>query len=233
MRIRGIPALIGCGFLMVLLQFYAAEFSVPWALGVAVAVGVGSFLLFRFFRIEVETLWAPVALAAIASFIGILPRFVASTPPWFLGLGPVLAFVAGLVVMLIRQRNAKRCALCNRRVGSGTLFECPRCGMLVCDAECWAFGLLRCRLCEQNKVPILKPDARWWDKQFGPRVTYGRCQICQTLAAEADLRACRRCGRPHCRDCWDFANGECSHCRWVIDDLPPQLTIYMASAAGT
>lgn len=224
--------MIGCGFLLFLAQFYAAVLSAPWALAVAVVLGVVSFLLFRFFRIEAEPLWPPAALAAIASFVGILPRFVDSTPPWFLVLAPVLAFVAGLVVMLIRRHNAKRCGLCNRRVGSGTLFECPRCGMMVCDSECWAFGLLRCRLCEHNKVPILTPDGRWWDKQFGPRVNYGRCQICQTPAAETDLRACRRCGRPHCRDCWDFANGECSHCDWVIDDLPSQLVIYRTSPAG-
>jgi hypothetical protein len=123
----------------------------------------------------------------------------------------------------------KRCALCNRRLAGAVALECPRCGMIVCDEHCWDFDHYRCNLCEANRVPIFAPDARWWDGKFGPRVEYGRCQICLSAAAEVNLRACGRCGRAQCKDCWDYANGQCTHCGWVVSDLPDKLKVYVSA----
>jgi hypothetical protein len=75
----------------------------------------------------------------------------------------------------------------------------------------------------------LPVDDRWWDKHTGPRATFGRCQVCMSAAGEVDLRPCRRCLRPQCRRCWDEMNGQCTRCKWIIEDLPASLKPYVAA----
>jgi hypothetical protein len=64
-------------------------------------------------------------------------------------------------------------------------------------------------------------------------VNHGRCQICLTTSDQVDLRACGRCGRSQCRECWDYANGQCSRCNWIMDELPETLRPYMLKAPTT
>ena len=75
--------------------------------------------------------------------------------------------------------------LCSRRIGSALAFQCPRCGLLVCESRCWASEFLRCRLCVQNEVPIFPPEGRWWDKQFGAAVFTERASIVMPSLANA------------------------------------------------
>jgi hypothetical protein len=51
-----------------------------------------------------------------------------------------------------------------------------------------------------------------------------------TVAEETDLRVCGKCGRPQCRDCWDFSNGQCGRCHWIVEDLPEALRPYVVAA---
>jgi len=138
----------------------------------------------------------------------------------------VVVVVTGMVV-LARRSGGRRCSLCNRRLGEVAL-DCPRCRMVVCDQGCWVFEHCRCRLCEDNRVPVLPPDGRWWDQRFGLRMRQGRCLLCLAEAADADLRACGHCGRAQCRPCWDAGNGQCSRCKWIVEGLPEALRVYMS-----
>jgi hypothetical protein len=146
---------------------------------------------------------------------------------WF---APLLALAFSGILVAAQRVGSKLCGLCGRRLRGHVAFECPRCGLTVCDHTCWVFELSRCKLCEQNRVPIFLQDGRWWDRQLGPKVKYGRCQLCQSPAEEVDLRPCRKCGRTQCRACWDAANGQCSRCRWTIEDLPDSLRRYVLTS---
>jgi len=132
-----------------------------------------------------------------------------------------LALMAGISAW--RERDARRCELCNDRLAGAISFTCPRCGLPVCEARCWDFERVRCRLCVQNRVPALPIEAEWWERNIGPQARRGRCQLCQSSAEEADLRSCPKCGRPQCRECWDDANGSCSRCGWSCPALPDGL----------
>lgn len=228
MTIRAVAILTAFGVPMALAQLLSALTHPALAFVAAAAIGFGSFAPFKLFELDLLSWWAPPMLAAASSLTGVLLCSLRpSRATWAFGFAPALALATAGIVVLVRRGASKRCALCNRRLGSGVAFECPRCGLLVCDQGCWDFDHCRCRLCEQHKVPVFSPDGRWWDKQLGPRTGHGRCQLCQSEAAEVDLRACAKCGRPQCRSCWDYANGQCSRCGWVIGDLPPQLKPYV------
>lgn len=227
MKTRKVAAVSTCAFLLALLQLVASltNFAVG-AVGGA-AIGFCSAWLLNFFDIELSSAWMGVALPTLSSSAGVaaifFPRGAKDALLW---VAPLLALVVSAGVVGLRQVRSKRCALCERRLRGGVAFECPRCCLVVCDS-CWVFERIRCRLCYQNHVPILPPDARWWDKRFGPRTTQGRCQVCMATAQEVDLRPCGKCGRPQCRDCWDNENGQCSRCKWIVDDLPLRLQTYM------
>jgi len=184
--------------------------------------------LFRFFEVEFTRPWWPVALPAAMSLLGIVILFVSTSgSPLYLWFAPLLAALTSGAIVLVQNLDRRRCSLCNRRIGGDVAFTCPRCGMLVCERECWDFERCRCRLCEQNRVPILPTEGRWWDRHFGARSPLGRCQVCAATAQDADLRVCAHCGRPQCRGCWDYTNGQCAHCQWVVADLPAPLQEYV------
>ena len=220
------------GVLLLFVQLVTAFMPVMVPLLTAVAIGFLVFLLPEFFLAKVEAWWPGVVLALCASLGGTLLRFISKQPAsrW-IALAPLLALATSGGITIFQRYFAKRCALCNRRLAGDLALECPRCGLIVCDQNCWDFDHYRCRLCESNRVPILTPDARWWDKQFGPRVKYGRCQICLSPAAEVNLRACRKCGRTQCKACWDYGNAQCTHCGWVVSDLPDKLKMYVSPRA--
>ena len=228
MRFGTIVVTLACWFILVLVEFLAVLSGTAGGLVAAVAVGLLSPTVLQFFHVELEPVWI-ILLAAGASLAGIAPSAL-STPSKSLELlfAPLLALAASGMVVLIPWRSRLRCALCNRRLGSGVWFRCPRCGLAVCDRECWDFDNIRCRLCQQNGVPMPGfTDMNWWDEQLGQQLAQGRCQLCLASCREADLRACRKCGRAQCRPCWDAANGRCQHCQWVIAGLPPQLKAYL------
>lgn len=229
MNARKVSIVAAACFLLTVAQLLAALTVPVAAILTAVAVALLGFGMFRLFHVELERAWSPVAIVSGASLVGITIRFLGNTATadWTLWLAPLVAAITAGMVILLRSSSSRRCGLCNRRLGRDLAFECPRCGLLVCDQTCWIFEHSRCRLCEENRVPIFSPDGRWWDRRFGPRMRQGRCQLCLAEAAEADLRACVKCGRAQCRPCWDFANGQCSRCQWIVDELPESLQIYM------
>jgi hypothetical protein len=231
MKTRALASILACCFFLVLLQLLAA-FIGPWVGMVAGAVlALASLGVLKFFQIEVEQIWLAVVVPVGSSIVGIaLVFFGQSGVAPSLWLAPLLAGAVALAIAGIQRMQSRRCSLCNRRLGSGVTFNCPRCHLLVCDS-CWVFERTRCQLCEQNKVPIFPPDGRWWDKQLGPRTAHGRCQLCMTPAEQTDLRPCRNCGRPQCRECWDTANGQCGRCQWTMEDLPEALRAYTVGSS--
>jgi hypothetical protein len=227
-RFGRIAVLVTCWFTLVLAQFVAALPGTAVALGGAVVVGLLSPLLLRLFRVDFRAA-GTILLPTGASLVGVAPGLLNGSGGRIgVVLSPILALATSTIVVLAQRGTRGRCALCNRRLGSDVWFRCPRCGLRVCDQECWDFDNIRCRLCQQNKVPMPTfADSHWLNDHFGEPLTKGRCQLCLALSSEADLRACPNCGRPQCRACWDVSNGRCNHCRWLVDDLPAQLTAYL------
>jgi hypothetical protein len=232
MSTRSVSSLLACGFVLALVELIALLLGSWVGVAAGILVAFLGLLLFRFFQIELAAQWVTVLFPTAASLLATLVVFLSQPDrPPLIWLGSVLALLTSVAIDGIRRLRSRRCALCNRRLGRDLALGCPRCALTVCD-NCWVFETRRCRLCDQNKVPIFPPDARWWDRQLGPRTDHGRCQLCLTPAAETDLRACRKCGRAQCRDCWDAANGQCSRCRWTIEDLPEGLRALVPTGAA-
>ena len=205
-----------------------------WALLTALIWPVLFLWVTRFFEVTFNQLWLQVTIPASAVLIGTLVAYLGGNGAfeWSMWLAPLeTAAVVGIAFLIGRSRN-RRCSLCNSRIGRGVSFSCPRCELLVCERKCWNFDKLRCYLCEQNHVPLILGDGKWWDQRMGPRSLYGSCQLCHASAKDADLRVCGKCGRPHCRGCWDDMNGQCSRCDWSIADLPESFQPFIAKASN-
>jgi hypothetical protein len=122
----------------------------------------------------------------------------------------------------------RRCFVCKEPLDSGSSFTCPRCHQVICTRpSCWAARHFRCRYCDEREVIIFPIDEKWWRARLGPRVSTGACSSCYKEAGEADLRECGRCGWPMCKRCWDYHNGRCAHCEWILPDLPASLKPFL------
>jgi hypothetical protein len=151
-----------------------------------------------------------------------------------LGISHVVAFdVAGVAVTTIvaaavysvwARRDDPACALCKRPAREGASFKCPRCSDRVCARpECWNARYGRCARCHEREIVIFPIADKWWDRRLGPRAMQGECVSCLKEAHETDLRECGQCHWPTCRRCWDYNNGACQRCGWVMPDTPPAL----------
>jgi hypothetical protein len=230
MTLRLATSLLASCFVLVVLQllmFFVGP--VTGILGGAL-VALVSVLLLRFFHADLSAKWLSVLLpigSSLAATVIVFFGGVDRKPE--VALASLVTAACCMAIIEVAHLRSKKCGLCGRRLAGEVSFRCPRCPLVVCD-RCWLFGFFRCRLCEENRVPIFPSDSRWWDRQFGVRLAYGRCQLCMTPAEEVDLRACRSCGRPQCRDCWDASNGQCSRCHWIVNDLPQALRMYIRAA---
>jgi len=227
---KTITTLAGSLFLMTVLQLVSGLANSWAALICAALLAPLALGIFRFFETETAGLGMLFAIPCGASAVGVAVVFLAVRQDPLLLLAPVIAAAVAGIIEMARRMSSRRCQLCNGRIGGAMAFACPRCGLLVCEQQCWSFEHCRCRLCEQNRVPVFPPDGRWWDHQLGPRSPHGRCQLCLASAEETDLRVCGKCGRPQCRDCWDYANGQCTRCQWTIADLPESLRPFAVAA---
>jgi hypothetical protein len=133
--------------------------------------------------------------------------------------------------VLLSRDAATPCFICHQPLEEGAHFTCPRCRETICTRpSCWVARHFRCRSCDERDV-VLFPIAEetWWRTRLGARVTTGACASCYKEADETDLRACGRCQWPSCKRCWDYHNGQCTHCQWVLPDLPAALRPFLAS----
>jgi hypothetical protein len=231
MKLREISGIVAAAFAIALIQLLAALLgTVPCLIG-AVVAGLLAPVTFRFFEVS-ENTFRLIVTTTISSLVPTAFAFWGSGRAtalyWF---APVIAGLACGSVSAIQGIRSRRCELCRRAFGRGLVVECPRCALVVCE-RCWRFDALRCRLCVDNNVPILPADSRWWDRQFGLRVDRGQCKVCLKSPPEAELRVCRNCTRPQCRNCWDDLNGQCQRCGWVVPDLPEAIARQVMTAAA-
>lgn len=231
MSARSITVLVATAFLLWLLVFFACMAGPAVAVAAAAAAGLLSVFLLRAFEAELPNPWLAVAPPLAAAVLGVavwsLARPQLDRLYW---LAPVLALAVTAAIVWWQNRDARRCGLCNCRLAGKISFVCPRCQLEVCETRCWDFEKIRCRLCVQNAVPLFPPTRQWWDRNVGPGVTAGRCQLCQAGPEEAELRACPRCGRPQCIECWDDSNGLCARCGWRVQALPESLKTFLVDA---
>jgi hypothetical protein len=230
MKVRTALTVATLGFLIAVLQLVGVLAGLTVACVVAAALGFSFVFLTRVFDLDVKRRWPLVLVPSIACLLAVSITVVARGTDTLVFVAPVIAAVCCAAVLWMQRSRARRCELCNGRLGRGVAFTCPRCGLLVCEQKCWDFDLTRCRLCAENKVPIFPPERKWWDQRFSARLSQGRCQICMATAEDSDLRACRNCGRPQCRECWDFSNGRCSRCGYVAQDIPESLRALLVDA---
>lgn len=223
MTSRNWIAATGLVLFIAMVQLLAAFMGVWVACIAAAGVGFALAAAHRKLFAEDSPAWFQLAIPALGTCAGSGLAVVSADLSPSLLFAPLLSLAGSTAVLVVKRSGAKRCALCEKRIGAELAFVCPRCELLVCEANCWVAEHLRCRLCLQNGVPILTDGSQWWDHRLGPRSNQGTCQYCHRSATESDLRGCRRCGRPQCRDCWDHLNGSCSRCDWVISDLPESL----------
>lgn len=228
MSARNIAVFATVSFVLGLVQFFAAMGGAGAALGASLVLAFLSLGALRMFEVEIENPWLAVIPPVAAGFLGVLLWSVAR--PGMDGLYWLAPFLAAGVAALIvwwKNRDERRCALCNGALSGKIAFTCPRCNLVVCETKCWDFEKIRCRLCVQNAVPLFPPSKQWWDRHVGLATTQGRCQRCQVGPEEAELRTCPKCGRPQCLECWDDSNGVCARCGWRVEALPESLKMFM------
>ena len=197
-------------------------------------LGVGVSLLWIRAGLSHRAYWVPVVLFTVVGFLPVAIAEWTLRPEFASWFAPVLLAIASAVTFPLMLQSRVRCSLCNRRFGRGDVaFRCPRCTQTVCDESCWDFEHRRCRLCLEQRVPVLPVQDGWWTRVAGPRAQQGRCNLCLSTAETADLRLCPHCRRPQCRGCCDFNNGECARCGRALPDLPPALTIFFFNFSET
>jgi hypothetical protein len=215
---QDVTTLVASVILAAMAQFFGTVVGPGIGLVVALLLPPAMTVLAHFFEVE-PAVWAP----ALASLLGTALVFAVGREEALVLVGPPLALALSAILAWRRRRNGQRCELCNGRVAGQVSFTCPRCALLVCEARCWDFERLRCRLCVQNHVPVLPVEGGWWEHNLGAAARQGRCLLCQGAPEQVDLRNCANCGRAQCRECWDDANGTCSRCGWVVAELPELL----------
>jgi hypothetical protein len=130
--------------------------------------------------------------------------------------------------VLVAGRGKRPCFICKLPIDERVPFACPRCHQVICTRpSCWIARHFRCKYCDEREVIIFPIDEPWWRTRLGPRVLEGSCNSCYKEAREADLRACGRCRWTLCRRCWDYHNGLCTHCGWIVPDPPAALRPFL------
>jgi hypothetical protein len=216
------------------MQLLSVAGRTPWILASGIGCGVLILAGLWLFGIPDDPLLAPTIASIAASSIGLgcaaLGSHAIDPAAWF---SPILAGSVPAAVFLKRNLTAQKCLLCPRKLRGLLSFNCPRCGLRVCE-HCWVFEGCRCRRCHTIGAVLFKkePNDKWWYEQFGPPTQVGRCVLCLGERAKesqetAALRTCPKCHNSQCQACWDDNNGQCSECGWVIPGVPAELLEYV------
>ena len=216
-------------------QFVAGFTNSPIAILLAGALlGVFPYGLWFFFESEKEHCldWLLPGVAGVTGVcLGSLPRLLSGSAEtlaidW---LAIVAAAIGSGIVILFRlRRRSLGCALCGRR-SSNTFQVCSRCGKSICvRASCWDAKYYRCYDCERLRRPLLLlNDDDWWVERVGAPNPNGACSRCGLDASQCILRRCGQCPWSMCEVCWDYENGCCSRCSWIMPGLPESLMPYL------
>lgn len=228
MLIYGPVGLFLCGLLYFL--FIVMDLAVL----LSPAVGLLAYVFWRIVTVgetPKRSGWAILGVSAGGSALGLITARLLGLPGggWWDAAGVLLAGFAGLAIHSLLAESARPCQLCGSEA-RGASFTCPRCQDVVCSRPtCWNARYSRCTRCHEREVPILPIHEQWWVARVGRRAHRGECTHCYKEAHEADLRECGRCHWPLCRRCWDYLNGTCPRCEWVMPDLPPALAALTAA----
>jgi hypothetical protein len=228
---------IAVTLLLGLLSFVVtASAGVPVTLVWSLAMAALSLLFVRLISSSVEppSDIAPMLMGGIIVALGAGLKWLAGSPTvgWPDSVAILISVGAawGLDVLFAGGGN-RQCFICKRPIAERAPFACPRCHQAICTLpSCWIARHFRCRSCDEREVIIFPIDEQWWRTRLGPRVSNGSCNSCYKEANEADLRACGRCRWAMCRRCWDYHNGQCTHCEWIVPDPPSALRPYLGTS---
>jgi hypothetical protein len=230
---------VSAGTLLLGLVSFAVTASAGGALTVLWYLGVGALSLLFVRLIDSQSADArseltPMLMGGLVVGFGSLLKWLNGSSnlgwPDAIGILAALGAAWGVEVMLAAG-SARRCFICKLPLESGLPFTCPRCHQVICARpSCWAARHFRCRYCDEREVILFPIDERWWRARLGPRASTGACSSCYKEAGEADLRECGQCGWAMCRRCWDYHNGRCTHCEWILPDLPASLKPFLGAS---
>lgn len=175
--------------------------------------------------------YLPAILGSVGVLLGGLVRWSAQSSDliFYDLLAVTIGLIgSGIVITFRLRRQEDLCRLCGRPFQRGYQ-QCPRCEEFVCGrTRCWSHDYHRCADCERIKRPLLLlEDQDWWAQRLGPQLRNGSCLKCQGDAKHHDLRKCGQCPWAMCTQCWDFENGRCFRCLWIMPLLPEQLRAYL------
>jgi hypothetical protein len=212
-------------------------FTLVWAL----AVGALSLWFARLIdgqsgdaRVEVTPmLMAGSAMLLAWGFGWLWPRASDAVTLWYDAASVFLALGSAWGLdSLVAGRGKRQCFICKVQIAEPRPISCPRCHQVICaQPSCWISRHLRCRYCDERDV-VLFPmkDEPWWKTRLGARVSTGTCSSCFDEAAKSDLRACGQCSWPMCKRCWDYHNGRCVRCEWILPGLPESLRPFLGAS---
>ncbi len=221
---------------LLLALIFAVLMTTQWALLLSPVIGALAFFFWRLIdpeefgsRGHLRAVLTAAAGSGVGFGAGLLMGF--TDAPLFDAAGILLAAaVASALYSWRAQSRTVTCVLCHNPAGNRDGFDCPRCGDRVCTrASCWNSRHARCVRCFEREIVILPIQEKWWAARLGRRVMTGECLSCGKEAQEpgTDLRDCGQCHWPMCQRCWDYYNGTCQRCEWVIPDLPPRLAPFV------
>jgi hypothetical protein len=203
-------------------QLVATHWGLIGVLAGGLLCGLIVWLAPKLLALAFDSLWPLPLTALIASLLGVAcSRIVGQADMGHLAwLAPVLAAAPSGSPALASLVRSERCGLCKRTLRTMLSFSCPRCSLHVCE-YCWEFGRERCKLCDENHIPLLPVESAWWLDRFGERRLTGECSLCRTSAGASHTPqwGCGGCGHNQCAACWDDNNGVCARCGWVIPEV--------------
>src|SRR6202000_1275601 len=136
---RRLLTAVACLAVCFFVQFVSILGGLPWAIAGGAFIAALFLLLVMFFELELSFAWLEYVLPVVASLAATVVAFAGGTIKdplaWW---APAAAGIVSGTWCIYRAQTRRRCALCDRRLGSSELaFECPRCGLEACADVCW------------------------------------------------------------------------------------------------